>query len=144
LDNSSVGIVTTLQVGQLLKYVTKQCFQPSSSSGINSSSNSGSSNGGSNSGGCGSSRLAGKKIVPSRSHTGWLTPTLPAALHCCQFFPQGTASHLVAHCLSKDCRRHGNGVFIGSDRTIFMPATPVVAVAVVVVKEKTKEKQKST
>jgi len=32
LDNSSAGIVTTLQVVWLLKYVTKQCFQPQSNS----------------------------------------------------------------------------------------------------------------
>ena len=32
LDNSSAGKVTTLQVGWLLKHVTKQCFQPQSNS----------------------------------------------------------------------------------------------------------------
>jgi hypothetical protein len=43
--------------------------------------------------------VAGTQIVPSRS-SGRLTPPLPAALRCCQFFPRDKASLLVAQCLS--------------------------------------------
>jgi hypothetical protein len=107
------------------------------------------------------SRVAGTKIVPWRS-SGCLTPALPTALRCCQFFPRDTASRLVATifqrkqhskklthnaavviCVKvqlsdwlldyspKDCRRHGNTAFTGSDLdgTIFVPATLVILIA---------------